>query len=52
VEDTEKQTQGILVVYMTTDISPNGRMTIYEALGAEPSGKAAIKFSNGKTGSN
>ncbi|PXX54272.1 hypothetical protein DFR60_10497 [Hungatella effluvii] len=39
-------------VYMTTDISPEGLMAIYEALGAEPSGKIAVKLSTGENGSN
>lgn len=43
---------GSPVVYMTTDISPEGLMAIYEALGAEPSGKVAVKLSTGETGSN
>ncbi len=40
------------VVYMTTDISPEGLMAIYEALGAEPEGKVAVKLSTGEEGSN
>jgi uncharacterized Fe-S center protein len=38
------------VVYMTKDISPEGIMKMYEALGAEPSGKIAIKLSTGEAG--
>ena len=40
------------VVYMTRDISPEGLQAVYEALGASPSGKIAIKLSTGEPGSN
>lgn len=41
------------VVYMTTDISPEGLMAIYEALGAQlPEGNIAVKISTGENGSN
>lgn len=40
------------VVYMTTDISSDGLMTIYQALAASPSGKIAVKLSTGEPGSN
>ena len=40
------------VVYMTRDISPEGLQAVYEALGASPSGKTAIKLSTGEPGSN
>lgn len=40
------------VVYMTTDISPEGLVAIYEALGAEPTGEVAVKISTGEDGSN
>ena len=40
------------VVYMTTDISSDGLMRIYQALAASPSGKVAIKLSTGEPGSN
>ncbi len=43
---------GAPVVYMTTDISPEGLMAVYEALGAEPDGKIAVKLSTGENGSN
>ena len=42
----------IPVVYMTTDISSDGLMTIYQALAASPSGKIAVKLSTGEPGSN
>lgn len=40
------------VVYMTTDISPEGLNRIYEALGASPIGNIAVKLSTGEPGSN
>ena len=40
------------VVYMTTDISSDGLMAIYEALGASPEGSIAVKLSTGEPGSN
>ena len=41
------------VVYMTADISPEGLMAVYAALGAElPEGNVAVKISTGETGSN
>lgn len=40
------------VVYMTTDISSDGLMTIYQALSASPSGNIAVKLSTGEPGSN
>ncbi len=36
------------VVYMTTDISPEGIMAVYEALEWEPSGNVAVKLSTGE----
>lgn len=36
------------VVYMTTDISPEGMMAVYEALEWTPSGKVAVKLSTGE----
>lgn len=43
---------GVPVVYMTADISSDGLMAIYEALGASPSGNIAVKLSTGEPGSN
>ena len=40
------------VVYMTADISADGLVAVYEALGAEPSGRIAVKLSTGEPGSN
>lgn len=39
-------------VYMTTDLSTEGLVAIYEALGASPSGNIAVKLSTGEPGSN
>jgi len=41
---------GKSAVYFTPDISPNGLMSAYEALGREPSGKVAVKLSTGEPG--
>lgn len=38
------------VVYMTTDISPEGLVKVYEALGVDFEGKAAVKISTGERG--
>ena len=35
-------------VYMTTDISPEGLMAVYEALKWTPTGKVAVKLSTGE----
>ena len=40
------------VVFMTTDISSEGLVAIYETLEASPSGKIAVKLSTGEPGSN
>ena len=40
--------EGNPVVYMTTDISPEGLMAVYEALGWTPEGSAAVKLSTGE----
>ena len=39
---------GSSVVYMTTDISPEGLMAAYEALNWTPTGKAAVKLFTGE----
>lgn len=36
------------IVYMTTDISPEGLMAVYEALNWEPEGNVAVKLSTGE----
>lgn len=43
---------GAPIVYMTTDISAEGLVAIYEALNASPSGNIAVKLSTGEPGSN
>lgn len=43
---------GTPTVYMTTDISAEGLISIYEALNASPSGNIAVKLSTGEPGSN
>ena len=37
-------------VYMTTDISPEGLVKVYDALGVVPTGKVAVKISTGEPG--
>lgn len=37
-------------VYMTTDISPEGLIAVYEALGRNVTGKVAVKISTGEPG--
>lgn len=43
---------GTPTVYMTTDISAEGLIAVYEALNASPSGNIAVKLSTGEPGSN
>ena len=43
--------QGEAVVYLTKDISPEGLVNIYKALGVEATGRVAVKMSTGE-GSN
>lgn len=38
------------VVYMTKEITPEGLVKVYEALGVVPSGKVAVKISTGEPG--
>lgn len=52
VESTAPKNTEASVVYMTTDISSDGLMAIYEALGASPEGRIAVKLSTGEPGSN
>ena len=40
------------VVYMTTDLTSQGLVNVYEALGASPTGNIAVKLSTGEPGSN
>ena len=37
-------------VYMTTDISAEGLVKVYDALGVEPQGNVAVKISTGEPG--
>lgn len=46
------QNTGDPVVYMTSEITPESLMAIYDALNASPSGKIAVKLSTGEPGSN
>ena len=39
-------------VYMTTDISPDGLVAIYNALGVKAEGRVAVKISTGEAGNN
>ena len=48
--DAEATEHGASVVYMTTDISPEGMLAIYEALGVEANGNVAVKLSTGEAG--
>ena len=43
---------GTPVVWMTTDISAQGLMSVYQALQASPGGSVAVKLSTGEPGSN
>lgn len=43
--DAEATEHGASVVYMTTDISPEGMLAIYEALGVEANGNVAVNLS-------
>lgn len=45
-------TSGSSAVYMTTDISSDGLIAVYEALQASPEGSIAVKLSTGEPGSN
>lgn len=47
-QEEEKTTP---VVYMTKDISPDGLMAVYEALGRRAEGNVAVKISTGEPGS-
>lgn len=43
-------TEALPKVYMTTDISPEGLMRVYEAMGVEAHGRVAVKISTGEPG--
>lgn len=44
------QEQTVPQVYMTTDISPEGLVRVYEAVGREATGRVAVKISTGEPG--
>ena len=46
----QSQTPQVPIVYMTKDISPEGLVRIYEALGREATGRVAVKISTGEAG--
>ncbi len=48
----ENSSSDLPVVYMTTDISSNGLINIYNALKPDISGRVAVKLSTGEPGSN
>ncbi len=52
MEEETAETGEPPVVYMTTEISSDSLMRIYEALDASPEGKIAVKISTGEHGSN
>lgn len=51
-EEAPDDPVGIPAVYMTTDISADSLIAIYEALEASPTGNIAVKLSTGEPGSN
>jgi len=48
VDEVQPADDGAPVVFFTTDISPAGLVAAYEALGAEPQGRVAVKISTGE----
>ena len=48
VSSQQEEEAGDPVVYMTTDISPEGLMAVYEALNWTPTGNVAVKLSTGE----
>ena len=51
-QETSAEGGSFPTVYMTTEISVESLMGVYEALGASPSGRIAVKLSTGEPGSN
>ena len=47
--ETSEVTEGAPEVYFTKDISPEGLVKLYEALGVEAGGKVAVKISTGES---
>ena len=45
----QSSTTSPATVYFTSDISPEGLMKVYEALGANPTGRVAVKISTGES---
>jgi len=52
VQEPSGEDGNLPVVYMTTEISAESLIAVYEALGASPSGRIAVKLSTGEPGSN
>ena len=50
--DSRLADDGASVVYFTRDISPEGLVKVYEALGREAAGRVAVKISTGEMGGN
>ncbi len=50
--ETDDDPVAVPEVFMTTDISADGLIAIYEALEASPTGNIAVKLSTGEPGSN
>ena len=46
----QKSENALPKVYMTTDISAEGLVKVYQALGVEATGKVAVKISTGEPG--
>ncbi len=51
-QETSAEGGSFPTVYMTTEISAESLMGVYEALGASPSGRIAVDLSTGEPGSN
>lgn len=51
-EQEKLESESFPIVYMTTEISAESLMAVYEALGTSPSGRIAVKLSTGEPGSN
>ena len=49
IEVSEVNDETAAVVYFTRDISPEGLIKVYEALGADPKGSVAVKISTGES---
>lgn len=49
VDNTAHQTPAKATVYFTKDISPEGLLKVYHALGAKPQGRVAVKISTGES---